>query len=308
MGFWGIKNIDELIKKHAGFDVAVFGLPENIENKYSQDTDLTEESHRYDFPPKSQEKKTPPDVKFQPDGDFEIQYNDSLSPTTVPTESIENLYNKSNTSYDDLDNEQIDMAHPNKSATINFRDMKTLDELILKHALPQLQYSIYVDLDQVLVDFNGGFARIFGEGTPDEFIETYSKNKFFKKLRGYDHFFRELDWMPDGQELWNYIKPFNPVVLTAPVDDMPYCATDKVDWVTENLGEDVKTIVTPNKFEFASGNAILIDDRDKNIIPWQEAGGIAVKHFSANDSINKLEEIFQEDYLPPEISSIEIEK
>ena len=274
-------------------------------NKISRDTELTEESHRYDFPPKFQEKKTPPDVKFPPDDDIEIQYNDSLNPTTVPTEKIENLYNKSNTSYADLDNEQIDMAHPNKSAFVKFKDIKTLDELLFKHALPQARYNVYCDLDGVLVDFDGGFARIFGEGTPNEFIAAHSKNKFFKALRSCSHFFRELDWLPDGEALWSYIQQYNPIILTAPVLNMEHCETDKIEWVKRHLGENVHVIVSSDKSAFADGASVLIDDQDKNILPWVAAGGIAIKHSSTDDTINRLEEIFHEGYKPSEISPIE---
>ena len=99
----------------------------------------TSEQYRYTLPEKAQKEKFPSDVKFPPnkvpsDSDIELQYNDSIMPTTAPTEKIESHNNKSNTSYkNNPGSDQIDMAHPNKSATINkFSNIRSIAELLKK--------------------------------------------------------------------------------------------------------------------------------------------------------------------------------
>ena len=49
--------------------------------------------------------------------------------------------------------------------------------------------------------------------------------------------------------------------------------------------------VGADKHEYAAPNHILIDDRDKAILPWREAGGIGILHTSANDTIAQLKEL-----------------
>ena len=45
------------------------------------------------------------------------------------------------------------------------------------------------------------------------------------------------------------------------------------------------------KQEFATPESILIDDREQNIQQWRQAGGIAIHHTSANDTIEQLKQL-----------------
>jgi hypothetical protein len=45
------------------------------------------------------------------------------------------------------------------------------------------------------------------------------------------------------------------------------------------------------KQEFASPNSILIDDREKNIEQWRNAGGIGVLHTDAASTIKQLKDL-----------------
>ena len=42
--------------------------------------------------------------------------------------------------------------------------------------------------------------------------------------------------------------------------------------------------------EYATPNTILIDDMEKNIKAWVDAGGIGILHTSAADSIKQLQQ------------------
>jgi len=150
-------------------------------------------------------------------------------------------------------------------------------------------YTIYIDLDGVLVDFDRGFTEL-GKGDPESFKETHTDKEFWDAVREKPHFFLGLGWMPDGRELWNYVKGLNPIILTR-VGPVPHCAQDKRDWVEKNLGSDIKIIPTTKKEKYANESSILIDDMEKNLYPWMDAGGISIKHTSAENTIKKLKYI-----------------
>ena len=49
------------------------------------------------------------------------------------------------------------------------------------------------------------------------------------------------------------------------------------------------------KAAFAHKKAVLIDDRDKNIDCWVEAGGIGILHTTADNTIKQLNDIINSD-------------
>lgn len=55
-----------------------------------------------------------------------------------------------------------------------------------------------------------------------------------------------------------------------------------------------KSIVVPPSFY--DGNVILIDDKEKNVIDWNNAGGIGV-HFSENDTTDNLVKVRSLEFL-----------
>ena len=80
------------------------------------------------------------------------------------------------------------------------------------------------------------------------------------------------------------------------VDEIEYekAAAEKIRWVMDNLnGYDqiLHTISGADKHKYAAPNHILIDDRDKAILPWRKAGGIGILHTSAADTITQLQKL-----------------
>ena len=76
------------------------------------------------------------------------------------------------------------------------------------------KFHIYCDMDGVLVDFNKGYFELTGHKL-DGIYRT--DTNFWDPINqaGYD-FWINLDWMPDGKELWSYIKKYKPELLSAP--------------------------------------------------------------------------------------------
>ena len=171
---------------------------------------------------------------------------------------------------------------------MKFIGKKTIGELLKYASKPK----IYVDMDGVLVNFNKGFKDLEGI-SPDEYIDKYSKGAFWKTLLKHPRFFKDLEWMPDGKELWNFVKQYNPTILSAPVSEknMPHCKEDKTNWIKNHIGDNVEIILDEDKGAYANENDILIDDREKNINEWQAADGVGILHTSTADTISKLKRI-----------------
>lgn len=151
-----------------------------------------------------------------------------------------------------------------------------------------------VDLDGVLCDFDKQFESL-GHGAPDEFIEKHSEEAMWQLINHKDpHFFYNEDWTSDGKELWNYVKQFDPTILTKITHLPKHCSEDKKKWVAEHIGKDIEVITTTKKEKYAGENAILIDDMEENIIAWEKAGGIGIIHISAGSTIKKLKKYLEE--------------
>ena len=92
-----------------------------------------------------------------------------------------------------------------------------------------------------------------------------------------------LDWMPGGRELWEHIECYRPTICTGPMG--PNSKKGKTDWVKRELGLGRNRIViTHTKHEEirrvaeAGKVALLIDDLPKYVVPWRNAGGLAIHH------------------------------
>jgi hypothetical protein len=161
----------------------------------------------------------------------------------------------------------------------------------LKELLEEVEndkYTIYCDLDGVLVDFEKGYEEASGKpmsaaGEGAEFWEPIHKMGA--------SFWIKLKWLPDGHALWNYIKPYNPTLLSAPSQEESSRIGKRV-WKKNNI-PDAKMILTPAKFKqkYSGENKILIDDMEKNIQQWRDKGGIGILHTSAADTIKQLKEL-----------------
>ena len=143
------------------------------------------------------------------------------------------------------------------------------------------EIQIYCDMDGVLVDFEGGIVNYINEDlrdesrVPENLLKTYKKlqqkledlgrdqeievsdltrdpEKRIQAVRKYMYaraqddfeFWKNLDWTPDGKQLWSHIKDKSPqiIILTTPMR----CAGSrdgKVEWVKNNLGSQYKVIL-----------------------------------------------------------------
>ena len=151
------------------------------------------------------------------------------------------------------------------------------------------KYKFYVDLDGVLTDLYKSFKDLTGI---DLYKHDIKDKDFWPPVNeaGYE-FWVNIPWMVDGKELWDYVKKYEPELLSA-----PYRQNDsrigKHDWVKRELpGVHLILRSAGNKKEFASPNSILIDDRISNIDDWNKAGGIGILHTSTKNTIDELKNL-----------------
>lgn len=155
-------------------------------------------------------------------------------------------------------------------------------------------YKIYCDLDGVLSDFEGQFEKYTGQ-TPDEYEERYGKAPLWKLIASIGEvYWSKMPMMPQGALLWDYIKKYEPTILSSPSREQN-SKTGKAIWVHTNINPVPKLIFAraEQKHQYSGENKILIDDRPDTISRWNQAGGIGIlcKAGNSQDVINKLSKL-----------------
>lgn len=173
--------------------------------------------------------------------------------------------------------------------------------------LPQ----IYCDMDGVLVDFEKGVVDQINKDLQmirrmadqknlikvrdalarvgrDEVVidDLKGRGATSKPVRNYMYgrvgndadFWYKLPWMPGGKELWAFIAPYRPHILTSPMKDPSQRGPNgseigKTFWIDANLKPAPNEVhMGHDKYRWAVNEDgsfnILIDDWDKNLSPW----------------------------------------
>lgn len=152
------------------------------------------------------------------------------------------------------------------------------------------KYTIYCDMDGVLVDFDKGYKDLTGMTTKE--ADAKGPKFFWEPLSKVgEKYWSDLEWMPDGKQLWNHIKKYNPSLLSAPSREKS-SKTGKQKWVNSNL-PGVELILRPasQKQKLSGDNKILIDDKKENIEQWKSKGGIGLLHTSTTNTIEQLKKL-----------------
>ena len=140
-------------------------------------------------------------------------------------------------------------------------------------------YQIYCDMDGVLCDFSGRFDHFTGM-SPTEYKEKKGSKMFWRIISEVGEvFWSDMEWTPRGKELWNFIEPYRPQLLSAP--SLEQSSRDgKLLWIQKNLPSWVRVNfrAAERKQEFANPNAVLIDDKESTIQQWSANKGIAIYH------------------------------
>jgi len=148
---------------------------------------------------------------------------------------------------------------------------------------------IYCDMDGVLCDFVLAAKMATGQNWLG--LRTGQDWDSIKKTK---NFWSTMPWTKDGRQLWNYIKKFDPHILSAYSTEDPNCKPGKRRWLSNNLGlsgSRINLVRRSEKRNFAMDGrrpAILIDDYPKNISDFKSAGGIGIIHSNTQTTISQL--------------------
>ena len=160
---------------------------------------------------------------------------------------------------------------------------------------------IYFDMDGVLADFDRGVKDLLGlspinqadktEAQDDEMFQAMRKTEhFYDRLEpmagAEDMFHRIYDTFGDKCEILSGIPKARRGIVTA--------GEDKIRWVRRLLSVQivVNIVCREEKKNYCTGpDCILIDDFEKTIREWEALGGTGIWHHSAEDTLQKLQEI-----------------
>jgi hypothetical protein len=188
--------------------------------------------------------------------------------------------------------------------------MKSLSDLLLTEEDFTPKYQIYCDMDGVLTDFETRFLTLLRTEGPKyyskELISKITRPKHFQKEEGDEEFWKfidqyigiefwsDMEWMPQGQLLWDFIQPYGPKLLTSPSQDNTSRLGKRL-WVKNNIVPAPVVLFRfgDAKADFANENSILIDDKPSNLQAFSNAKGIAIecKKGDSISVINKLKEL-----------------
>ena len=150
--------------------------------------------------------------------------------------------------------------------------------------------TLFVDLDGVLADFDGGFPAKFGVDH-----RSMLDADMWAKIHADDFFFRDLPPCPGALAFFSKIRQYKPVILTAcPTEHYIKVATQKREWVRGHLGDAIFVLPCQGGkhkqlFMHRHGD-ILIDDFVRNVQRWHGAGGSGILHTNFKDTWEQLEE------------------
>lgn len=186
------------------------------------------------------------------------------------------------------------------------------------------KYQIFCDLDGVLVDLVGGVNKAVYSDPPAEASENYknaqikakkalkgqaltsehldkthpnflkeTRNFLYRVLSDNRRFWMNLDWLPEGKELWSYIEKYDPIILSKPTDLQAVIGKKK--WVKDNIGLNKERVqIRYDKSPYANYQGkvgILIDDFVSNTSKFSGAGGLTVLYKNTQQAIKELKSL-----------------
>jgi hypothetical protein len=168
-------------------------------------------------------------------------------------------------------------------------------KILLKLLPGLLPLLVYIIIDSFLPPKTAISVAISFGKYPNEFIDTYGYSSFWASFtRQAEDFWSGIKWKNDGKKLWQFIRPYNPIILSSVPPSMAKIATKyKEKWIRDELGLDIEYYITSRKEKqnYSDQGSILIDDMKKNIDEWLLRGGIGILHISAENTIKELKKI-----------------
>ena len=191
-----------------------------------------------------------------------------------------------------IDQETITQEEKEEILNIWRSRLKALSLPIFEQEEKVMNYEIYSDMDGVLTDFDASFMKASDGILPSEYEKNFGKDGFWELIdsKGVGYWVG-MPWMPDGKTYWDYIKGYNPILLSSPSRSNTSRLGKRL-WVKNNIpGTKLILAQAKDKQNYAQSDRILIDDRPSNIDQWRASGGIGILHTSASDTIRQLKDL-----------------
>jgi hypothetical protein len=179
-----------------------------------------------------------------------------------------------------------------KALSLPIFEVKYKLKKVLKEEETEQKYTVYCDMDGVICDFDKRFEQVSGGIPPRTYEEKYGKQAFWDLIDNQTgvKFWVGIPWMPNGKQLWDYIKKYTPTLLSAPSRNNESRLGKRL-WVKNNIpGTKLVLANAENKQNYANPKSILIDDRPSNIEQWRSKGGIGILFVSTEQTIKELQE------------------
>ena len=166
---------------------------------------------------------------------------------------------------------------------------------------------LYLDMDGVQCDFFKAWSEFEGvEGYKDiPRPEQSIKRLADSGPEAVYEFFRDLETLRGGLSVIKWLQQHNIdyTILSAPLRyEREASIKGKREWLDKHhSGASENAIFASDKSKYATDSKgrpnVLIDDFGKNIVPWDKAGGIAIKHdpYDEKPTISALENIYLKD-------------
>eukprot|EP00930_Biecheleria_cincta_P103441 TRINITY_DN95403_c0_g1_i1.p1 TRINITY_DN95403_c0_g1~~TRINITY_DN95403_c0_g1_i1.p1 ORF type:complete len:339 (-),score=42.54 TRINITY_DN95403_c0_g1_i1:56-988(-) len=158
------------------------------------------------------------------------------------------------------------------------------------------RWQVYCDLDGVLADFDRGVVERTGN-MPKEFARRRRMWRLLAPPRT-EEFFARLHWMQGGVDLWRYLEPLCPAILTGSPSGT-WAAPQKRRWCEKRLrvpADRVLVVDASDKELFSHPGAVLVDDRSEYRQGWEARGGIFIHYKDAMGSIEEVRRALQQLY------------
>lgn len=154
-------------------------------------------------------------------------------------------------------------------------------------------WSLFVDLDGVLADFDRRVRELFGALPRD-----LPPRVMWPRLARVPGFYEHLDWLPGARDFWLALADLQPAILTGlPLGN--WAEVQKRAWCRRELGPAVPVITCLSREKHLAARPlvrpgtrpVLVDDRASLQEAWEAAGGVFILHRSNAASLAALGEL-----------------
>lgn len=167
--------------------------------------------------------------------------------------------------------------------------------------------TLYLDMDGVVADFDRNLLNFGVTDNRHDFIhrpkETWTEvevdlDRRVCEAMAHRDFWWSIPPMQDAYDLWGFTRHLNVAFLTAAPrmpDHRQRVTDEKRAWVQSKFGpfpkERIHVCLRSEKKHLAAPGRVLVDDMPINCEEWRAAGGVAIRHINAEDTINQIKEL-----------------